>query len=190
MHSLIVFASGKGTNAQAIINYFKKNPVAKVSLIVTNKPDAGVLEIARTEHIPFLIVTRQSFQERLLIDQIEQFNPSLIVLAGFLWKIPDFVIEAYGNRIINIHPALLPAHGGKGMYGHNVHNAVLASGMKETGITIHYVDEVYDNGAVILQARCPVLPLDTVDSLADRIHELEHYFFPRTIEFVLGRRQN
>src|SRR5690606_10451591 len=143
-----------------------KNPVAKVSLIVSNKADAGVLEIARNEHIPFLIITRQSLNEKLLIDQINQYNPSLIILAGFLWKIPNVIIEAYRNRIINIHPALLPAHGGKGMYGHHVHNAVLASGKQESGITIHYVDEVYDNGGVILQAHCPVLPLDTADTLA------------------------
>ena len=186
MHSLIIFASGKGSNARAIIDYFRKNQLAKVALIVSNKADAGVLDIAKEEHIPFLLVNKHSLQETLLIGQLQHYNPALIILAGFLWKIPDGIIQAF--RIINIHPALLPDHGGKGMYGHHVHNAVLAAGKRESGITIHYVDEVYDSGDVILQARCPVLPEDTADSLASRIHSLEHFFFPRTIEYLLTSR--
>ena len=146
MHSLIIFASGKGSNARAIIDHFNGNPIAKVALIVSNKADAGVLDIAKEEHIPFLLVNKQSIQETLLIGQLQQYNPSLIILAGFLWKIPEGIIQAFRNRIINIHPALLPDHGGKGMYGHHVHNAVLAAGKNESGITIHYVDEVYDSG--------------------------------------------
>lgn len=187
MHSLVLFASGKGSNAQAIIDYFREDPIAKVSLIVSNKADAGVLDIARKEHIPFLIVDRQSFSQTLLPDQIQACNPSLIILAGFLWKIPATLTDAFRGKVINIHPALLPEHGGKGMYGHHVHNAVLAAGKKETGITIHYVDEVYDSGDIILQARCKVLEGDTADTLAARIHELEHYFFPRTIEYLLKK---
>jgi len=187
MHSLVLFASGKGSNAQAIIDYFREDPIAKVSLIVSNKADAGVLDIARKEHIPFLIVDRQSFSQTLLPDQIQACNPSLIILAGFLWKIPATLTDVFRGKIINIHPALLPEHGGKGMYGHHVHNAVLAAGKKETGITIHYVDEVYDSGDIILQARCKVLEGDTADTLAARIHELEHYFFPRTIEYLLKK---
>ena len=188
MHSLIIFASGKGSNARAIIDHFNGNPIAKVALIVSNKADAGVLDIAKKEHIPFLLVNKQSIQETLLVGQLQQYNPSLIILAGFLWKIPDGIIQAFRNRIINIHPALLPDHGGKGMYGHHVHNAVLAAAKRESGITIHYVDEVYDSGDVILQARCPVLPEDTADSLASRIHSLEPFFFPRTIEYLLTSR--
>ena len=188
MHSLIIFASGKGSNARAIIEYFNRKPIAKVALIVSNKADAGVLDIAKDEHIPFLLVNKQSIQETLLIGQLQQYNPSLIILAGFLWKIPEGIIQAFRNRIINIHPALLPDHGGKGMYGHHVHNAVLAAGKNESGITIHYVDEVYDSGDVVLQARCPVLPNDTTESLASRIHNLEHFFFPRTIEYLLTSR--
>ena len=187
MHSLVLFASGKGSNAQAIIDYFREHPIAKVSLIVSNKADAGVLDIARREHIPSLVVDRQSFSQTLLPDRIQACNPSLIILAGFLWKIPHTLIEAFRGKIINIHPALLPEHGGKGMYGHHVHNAVLAAGKKETGITIHYVDEVYDSGDIIVQARCKVLEGDTADTLAARIHELEHYFFPRTIEYLLKK---
>lgn len=187
MQSIIIFASGTGTNAAAIIDYLKKNPIAKVSLIVSNKANAGVLEIAKKEKIPFLIIDKNNFQEQLLIDQIQEYTPSLIVLAGFLWKIPEQLIKTFKNKIINIHPALLPKYGGKGMYGNNVHQAVIEAGEKESGITIHFVDEVYDNGAIILQARCPVLKNDTTTSLASRIHELEHYFFPRTIEFLLHK---
>ena len=185
MHSLIIFASGKGSNAQAIIDYFKENKKARVSLIVSNKADAGVLDIACREHIPFLVVDKTTFRETLLIEQLLEHEPSLIVLAGFLWKIPDALIQAFPNKIVNIHPALLPNYGGKGMYGHNVHNAVIAAAEKESGITIHYVNEVYDSGNIIVQARCPVHGNDTADRLAARIHHLEHFYFPRSIEFLL-----
>jgi phosphoribosylglycinamide formyltransferase-1 len=185
MHSLIIFASGRGSNAQAIIDYFRQTGKATVSLIVSNKADAGVLDIARKEMIPFLIVDRESFKETLLIEQLQEYKPSLIVLAGFLWKIPDALVQAFPDKIINIHPALLPNYGGKGMYGHHVHNAVVAARDAESGITIHYVNEVYDSGNIIVQARCKVHSDDTAGSLAERIHHLEHYYFPRTIEFLL-----
>ena len=188
MHSLIIFASGKGSNAQAIIDYFKENKKARVSLIVSNKADAGVLDIARREHIPFLVVDKTTFRETLLIEQLLEHEPSLIVLAGFLWKIPDALIHAFPNKIVNIHPALLPNYGGKGMYGHNVHNAVIAAAEKESGITIHYVNEVYDSGNIILQARCKVHEGDTTDTLAGRIHQLEHFYFPRAIEYLLDNQ--
>lgn len=187
MHSLIIFASGKGSNAAAIIDYFKKNGQARVALIVTNKQDAGVLEIANREHIPFLIIDRKTFTETLLLEQLQEHNPSLIILAGFLWKIPETLVKAFPDKIINIHPALLPAYGGKGMYGHHVHHAVLAAGEQQSGITIHRVNEAYDEGATIVQACCPVEKDDTADQLAARIHQLEHYFFPRTIEFLLSQ---
>ncbi len=186
MHSLIIFASGKGSNAQAIIDYFKQNGKAKVSLIVSNKAEAGVLDIARNEHIPFLVVDKASFKETMLIEQLNEHKPSLIVLAGFLWKIPDTLVAAFPDKIINIHPALLPNYGGKGMYGHHVHNAVVAAKDAESGITIHYVNEVYDSGNIIVQARCKVYKGDTADSLAERIHYLEHFYFPRAIEFLLS----
>lgn len=188
MHSIIVFASGKGSNAAAIIDYFRNTGIAKVALIVSNRADAGVLDIAKKEHVPFLIVDRQTFREQLIIDQMQSYSPSLIVLAGFLWKIPDTVINAFPNRIINIHPALLPKYGGKGMYGQHVHEAVLAAKEVRSGITIHYVDGKYDNGDVILQASCPVGEQDTVATLAQKVHRLEHYFFPRTVEYLLQRQ--
>lgn len=188
MHSLIIFASGKGSNAAAIIDYFKKTGEARVSLIVSNKADAGVLDIAKKEEIPFLIVDRQTINETMILEQLASYEPSLIVLAGFLWKVPDQIIKAYPDQIINIHPALLPNYGGKGMYGHHVHNAVLSAGDKESGISIHYVNEVYDSGNIIVQARCAVHETDTADMLAEKVHKLEHYFFPRTIEYLLQNK--
>lgn len=186
MHPIIIFASGKGSNAQAIIDHFKKSGQAKVMLIVSNKENAGVLDIARNEHIPFLIIDKHSFRETLLLDQLQMYKPALIILAGFLWKIPDMLIQAFHDRIINIHPALLPGYGGKGMYGHHVHDAVLAANEKQTGITVHYVNEVYDSGNIILQARCKVHTGDTNDALAARIHQLEHFYYPRVIEYLLN----
>jgi phosphoribosylglycinamide formyltransferase-1 len=185
MHSLIIFASGTGTNAAAIIAHFKNSGTAKVALIVSNKADAGVLEIAKKEEIPFLIINKQTFQETLLLEQLSDYKPSLIVLAGFLWKIPVILIHAFPGKIINIHPALLPGYGGHGMYGHKVHNAVINAKEKESGITIHYVNEAYDEGNIILQARCKVNENDSASELADRIHKLEHFYFPRAIEYLL-----
>ena len=185
MQSIIIFASGAGTNTAAIIEYFKKKKKAKVALIVSNNPDAGVLDIAKAEDIPFLIVNKKTFKQTLILEQLSSYEPSLIVLAGFLWKIPSSVINTFPGKIINIHPALLPGYGGKGMYGHHVHDAVIAAGEKESGITIHYVNEQYDKGNIIVQARCAVKKNDTASTLASRIHKLEHFYFPRTIEFLL-----
>jgi len=185
MHSLVIFASGAGTNANAIIEHFKKNGKAKVSLIVSNNADAGVVEIAKKEEISFLIVDRKTFNETLLIEQLSDCKPALIILAGFLWKIPAAIIHAFPGKIINIHPALLPGYGGKGMYGHNVHDAVIAAKEKESGITIHFVNEVYDAGNIIMQARCPIHENEIASQLASRIHKLEHFYYPRTIEFLL-----
>ena len=188
MHSLVIFASGAGSNAAAIIAHFKQNKKAKVSLIVSNKADAGVLEIAKREEIPFLIINKHTIHETLLLEQLNDFNPSLIVLAGFLWKIPETLIHAYPGKIINIHPALLPGYGGKGMYGHHVHHAVISAREKESGITIHYVNEVYDEGNIIIQARCPVDEHDSPHELATRIHKLEHFYYPRAIEYLLDQQ--
>lgn len=185
MHQLIIFASGKGSNAQAIIDYFKSNGLAKVSLIVSNKAEAGVLDIAAAEGIPSVTINKISLGSEAFVQQLQSYNPSLIILAGFLLQIPATIVQAFPEKIVNIHPALLPKYGGKGMYGHRVHEAVIGAGETESGITIHYVDEVYDNGSKILQAHCPVQPVDTADSLAQRIHKLEHFFYPRTIEYLL-----
>lgn len=186
MHNLIIFASGAGSNAQAIIDHFKTNGKARVALIVCNKPNAGVIGIAEREHIPFLLVDKTTFGQAMMLEQMADVKPSLVVLAGFLWKIPDSIIAAFRGKIINIHPALLPKYGGKGMYGVHVHTAVVNNKEKESGITIHHVDEVYDNGDTIVQAHCPVHPNDTPDTLATRIHKLEHFYFPLAIEFLLA----
>src|SRR5207237_10726070 len=155
--------------------YFRNHEHTSIELIVSNNPSAGVLNIAAREHIPTLIIEKERFfRGDGYVPDLKSKQIEFIVLAGFLWKIPSSILLAYPNSIINIHPALLPAYGGKGMYGMNVHSAVLQSGDKESGITIHYVDEHYDNGDIIFQDRCPVLPSDTPESLAEKIHKLEH----------------
>jgi len=157
--------------------------IAEVAIIITNKPDAGVLKIAEANSIPTLVIEKEKFfRGNGYVDELKEMKIDLIVLAGFLWKIPLSLINAYRNRIINIHPALLPKYGGKGLYGNYVHEAVLANKEKESGITIHYVDEIYDHGAVVYQIKCPVMEGDSPDSLAQRIHQLEHKHYPLVIE--------
>ena len=185
MHSLILFASGRGSNVQAVIDHFNNSGQAAVALIVCNNPQAGVLDIAKRYDIPVQIIDKVYFRSSEFIDQLKAHRPSLLVLAGFLWKIPDQVVSAFANKMINIHPALLPKYGGKGMYGSHVHNAVIAAAEKESGITIHYVNEHYDEGNIIVQARCKIMEDHTAEQLAENIHQLEHFYFPRTIEFLL-----
>ncbi len=183
---IAIFASGAGSNAQKIIDYFKNHSHVSIALIVCNKPEAGVLTIAAKEVIPTLLIEKERFfRGDAYIDILKEYQISFIVLAGFLWKIPQALVVAYPDKIVNIHPALLPKYGGKGMYGHFVHEAVIANAEKESGITIHFVNENFDEGTHIFQATCPVLPDDTPDSLAERIHKLEHTHFPKVIESVL-----
>lgn len=186
MKQIAIFASGTGTNARRIIDHFRNHIAIKVDLIVCNKPGAGVLEIAREQNIPVMILDKEKFfQGNAYVDELREKNIDFLVLAGFLWKIPAALVQAYRGRIINIHPALLPKFGGKGMYGRYVHEAVLAAGEKQTGITIHYVDELYDHGQVIFQAAFDVDEKDTPESLAQKIHALEHANFPKIIEQVV-----
>ena len=186
--NLVVFASGAGSNAQQIINYFRNSPVAKVVLIVCNKPGAGVISIAEKENIPVLMIEKERFfKGDGYLPEFQKLNTNLIVLAGFLWKIPQILIDHYPRRIINIHPALLPKYGGKGMYGQYVHEAIINAGEVESGITIHYVDEHYDNGDIIFQTACPVLESDGSETLAARIHQLEHLHYPVVIEELLHK---
>jgi len=185
-YRIAVFASGTGTNAHKIIQHFKNHHTIEVALIACNKPDAGVLSIAEQEGVPTLLIEKDAFfRGDGYVPALQAAGIRFIVLAGFLWKIPQSLINAYPRHIINIHPALLPKYGGKGMYGAYVHAAVLAAGEKESGITIHYVDEHYDNGDIIFQATCPVEPGDTPETLASRIHQLEHQHFPLVIEKVI-----
>jgi formyltetrahydrofolate-dependent phosphoribosylglycinamide formyltransferase len=184
---LAIFASGTGSNAQKIIDYFKNHVSIKVDLIVSNNPNAGVIKIAAKENIPFLLIEKEKFfRGNGYVDELKERKIDLIVLAGFLWKIPDNLINAYRRRIINIHPALLPRYGGKGYYGQYVHESVIDAKDEESGITIHYVDEHYDHGDIILQVKCPVLQTDTAETLAARIHELEYSFYAKTIEKLLN----
>lgn len=186
MKKIAIFASGSGSNAENIIRYFAQKPEICVKKIYCNVPDAYVLERAKKYQIPTVIFNRQEFRDpEKILRQLQQEETDFIILAGFLWLLPPCITAAYPNRIINIHPALLPLYGGKGMYGHHVHEAVIAAGEKESGITIHYVNDHYDEGDPIFQAKCPVLPGDTADTLAARIHELEYQHFPRVIEETL-----
>jgi phosphoribosylglycinamide formyltransferase 1 len=185
---IAIFASGAGSNAQQIINYFRNSSVVKVGQIVCNKPGAGVIHIAEKENIPVLLIQKERFFEGDgYLPGLQEYNTNLIVLAGFLWKIPQSLIDFYPKRIINIHPALLPKYGGRGMYGQYVHEAILNAGEMESGITIHYVDEHYDNGDIIFQTACPVLDGDTPELLAQRIHKLEHLHYPIVIEEILQK---
>jgi len=184
---IAVFASGTGSNAQKIIDHFNSaDRSAEVVLIVCNNPKAGVLQIAEKENIPSLVIERKKFYEDGFLDELNKYKIDLIVLAGFMWKVPDKLIHAYQNKIINIHPALLPKYGGKNMYGNFVHEAVLKAGEKESGITIHYVDEIYDHGKILFQAKCKVDEGDTAETLAKKIHALEHEHYPQIIESLLS----
>ncbi len=180
---IAIFASGKGSNARQIIHYFSDpGSHIKVALIVCNKPGAGVLDIAAKENIPALLIEKEKFfRGNGYADELKEKKIDFIILAGFLWKIPPALLRAYAGRIINIHPALLPKYGGKGMYGNRVHEAVIAAGEKESGISIHDVDEIYDHGRIIFQARCAIGENETPESLAEKIHRLEHAHYPKVI---------
>jgi formyltetrahydrofolate-dependent phosphoribosylglycinamide formyltransferase len=185
-HQIAIFASGTGSNAAKIMEYFKNNPTINVALIVTNNPNAGVLAIAEKNRIPTLIIDKeQFFWGDAYVAALEKAGINFIVLAGFLWKIPETLTTVFNGKMVNIHPALLPKYGGKGMYGHLVHEAVLTNKEQETGITIHFVNEKYDDGKVIFQAMCKVEENDTADTLAQRIHGLEHEHYPKVIEKIL-----
>ena len=186
-----IFASGAGSNARKIIEYFEggvksgaKNRI-KVSLIVCNVPGAGVMEIAKEKGIPTLLINKEEFARTGYVESLQNADIHFIVLAGFLWKVPEVLVQSFPRGIINIHPALLPKYGGKGMYGARVHEAVIAAGEKESGITIHWVNEHYDEGAIIFQATCSVDAGDTAATLANKIHALEHAHFAPTIEKLL-----
>ncbi len=189
MKNIAVFASGAGTNAQKIIDYFKNSSLGKVSLIGSNNHLAGVVKIAAAENIPVLIFDKKEFNDSGYLHALRSECVDFIALAGFLWKIPGILIENFPGKIINIHPALLPGYGGKGMYGSAVHDAVIKAGEKQSGITIHYVDEKYDHGRIIFQATCPTDKNETVDSLAKKIHLLEHKYYPLEIEKILEKEE-
>ncbi len=186
MKKILIFASGSGTNAQNIIEYFNELVEINVSLVFSNNKDAKVLDRAKNLGVDTVVFTREDlYQNSKVIEMLANEQPDLIVLAGFLWLIPSSIIKKFPNKIVNIHPALLPKYGGKGMYGMHVHRAVIDNKETESGITIHFVNEEYDAGDIIFQATCPVEKDDTPDLLAQRIHKLEHEHFPKVIEKVL-----
>ena len=186
MKKIVIFASGSGTNAENIFNYFKDSDRITVDSIFTNNSKAGIIERSKRLGIPCKIFNRDEFvKSDKMLNELLVINPDLIVLAGFLWLVPENIIEAFANKIINIHPALLPKYGGKGMYGDRVHKAVIEAGEKESGITIHWVNKFYDEGKVILQEVVIVDEEDNADSLATKIHELEYEYFPKVIEKLL-----
>ncbi len=183
MVKIAIFASGRGSNAEKIIQHLQGNESIKVSVIITNKNKAGVLDLAEKFNLPSKVIDRASFYESTeTIDFLKDLGVSHIVLAGFLWKIPESLIETYPNKIINIHPALLPKYGGKGMYGHHVHQAVYDQKDKKSGITIHLVNQYYDEGKIIFQASCDLVPGETPDEIAARVLKLEHQHFPKVVE--------
>jgi phosphoribosylglycinamide formyltransferase-1 len=183
---LAIFASGSGSNAQRLAEYFAGSGIAEVSVIYCNNPDAFVLERARLLGIPAVLIKREKFYNDIsVLDDLKSREIDWVILAGFLWLVPDYILKAFPKRILNIHPALLPAYGGKGMYGMKVHQAVITARESESGITIHYVNEKYDEGDIVFQAKCPIEKEDTPEMLAAKIHELEFEHFPRLIEKLI-----
>ncbi|MCK4570096.1 MAG: phosphoribosylglycinamide formyltransferase [Bacteroidales bacterium] len=188
MKRIAIFASGSGSNAQKIIEYFRDNKEIEVTLVLSNNKGAYVLERAVAMDIPAYVFNRQLFYETEEVhDILRDIGIDYIVLAGFLWLVPENLLKSWPNHIINIHPALLPKFGGKGMYGDKVHQAVIEAGEKETGITIHYVNEKYDEGEIIFQKVFKILPNDTPESIAEKIHALEHTHFPAVIEQLVDK---
>jgi phosphoribosylglycinamide formyltransferase-1 len=187
MKRIAIFASGSGTNAEKIITHFSESDVARVTLLLCNNPKAGVIERSKKLNVPVFMFNKYELEKDLrVLTVLKDQKIDLIVLAGFLLKIPDYLIKSYPNKVVNIHPALLPKYGGKGMYGMHVHNAVIAAKEKNSGITVHLVNEEYDKGAILFQASCEVSSNDTPDSLAKKIHQLEHQHFPTVVASLIN----
>lgn len=188
MRNLAIFASGSGTNAENICEYFKNDPKNSVKIILTNKKDAFVIERAKKYGIPYRIFNREEFYNQdIILNLLKDLDIDLVVLAGFLWLIPEKIINTFPDRIINIHPALLPKYGGKGMYGGRVHEAVVNNHEPESGISIHYVNKEYDKGNIIFQAKCSISKADTPEDVAQKVHQLEYKHYPAVIRDVLEK---
>lgn len=185
-HNIAVFASGSGTNALNLIQHFENHPTINIVLVAANKADAGVLDKAKKENIPTVVFDRATFKnEEQFMAILNEYHVNFVVLAGFLWMIPPYLTKAFENKMVNIHPSLLPNYGGKGMYGMNVHQAVSDAKESETGITIHYVNEKYDDGEIILQEKFAITPGENPEKIAQQIHQYEYKYFPIAIEKVL-----
>jgi phosphoribosylglycinamide formyltransferase-1 len=188
MNNIAIFASGSGTNAENLIRFFRTSQFGRVQVVLTNRSDAGVIDRAQALEVESLVFTREQFySSNEVLDLLVERNIDYIVLAGFLWLVPENLLLSFENKIVNIHPALLPKYGGKGMYGSRVHRAVIEAGESESGISIHYVNPEYDEGDIIFQARCDIEPGESPDSLAEKIHELEYKFFPTVVENLLKK---
>jgi phosphoribosylglycinamide formyltransferase-1 len=186
MRNIAILASGSGTNAENIIEYFSNKKAARVTLVLSNRREAYVLKRAAEHNVKAIFFDRDEFYlNGSVLNQLRSDKIDFLVLAGFLWLVPEEILKEYEGRIINIHPALLPGYGGKGMFGDKVHKAVIENKEKESGITIHYVNRYYDEGDIIFQAKCQVEPDDTPDSLASKVHKLEYEFFPKIIEDLI-----
>ncbi len=187
MKRIVIFASGSGSNAENLIKFFHNSDSASVIQVLTNNPHAKVLDRCKRLKISALSFNRVAFSKSEdVLNILKASQPDLIVLAGFLWKFPEFILNEFENKVINIHPALLPKYGGKGMYGMHVHEAVVANKERETGITIHYVNENYDEGTIIFQAKCEVEASDSAENVAKKIHELEMEHFPKLVDKILN----
>ncbi|MEO6166564.1 MAG: phosphoribosylglycinamide formyltransferase [Chitinophagales bacterium] len=187
MKRITIFASGAGTNARAILQHFRHNPEVKIEAVICNNPQAGVIEVALEFQVPYYLISKKELNETdNVLNLLKSSGTDLVVLAGFLLLIPENILAAFPNRIINIHPALLPAHGGAGMYGSKVHASVLQAQEKETGITIHYLNGKYDEGEIIIQKKVTVDPEDNVETISRKVHELEHEWYPKIIEQLLA----
>ena len=187
--NIVIFASGSGSNAHRLLEHFEHHPHIRVAALFSNNPKAYALKRAETYHVPALLFSKDAFYGTdEVLEQVKSFNPDLIVLAGFLWLVPQKFLQAFPDSIINIHPALLPKYGGKGMHGINVHTAVVQAGDEQSGITIHRVNEEYDKGEFILQEYCPVNPDDTPEELAARVLQLEHKYLPEVVEKLLQKK--
>lgn len=192
MNKIAIFASGSGTNAENIIRYFNHNSsIAHVKIVLTNNAEAGVINRCKKLAVPIFVLKNKDFEyPETILNLLQKNEIDWILLAGFLRKISPFLIDAYPNKIVNIHPSLLPLYGGKGMYGEHVHEAVIAAKEKQSGISIHYVNALYDEGAIIFQAKCEIESNDNAKSLANKIHQLEQQHFPRVLEQLLESKQN
>ncbi|MFK7979839.1 MAG: phosphoribosylglycinamide formyltransferase [Saprospiraceae bacterium] len=187
MKNIAIFASGTGSNATKIVEHFNNHPTINVALIISNKKTAKVLDMAKSKGISTLLINRTNFyQSEDLLTDLADYQIDFIALAGFLWLIPPYLVKHFPNRMVNIHPALLPKYGGKGMYGQYIHQAVRANNESTSGITLHYVNEHYDEGNIIFQASCPVATTDSAQDIAKNVLKLEHYYFPRILESLLA----
>ena len=186
MKNIAIFASGTGTNAEKLILFFRTSTIGRVSLVLSNRKDAGVIDRAQSHEVETIVFNREQFyQSEDVLSLLFERDIDFVVLAGFLWLVPDYLLKSFENKMINIHPALLPKYGGKGMFGHHVHTAVIENRESESGITIHKVNREYDEGSIVFQSRCEVKADDTADTLAGRIHQLEYEHFPVVVEKLL-----